>query len=356
MITEEELDIELEEIAVISEDNPHLLTIKISKLEHLVYVPKILVVFFRTAPFSYLEIIYNPKLDLNSNTEIMKYDAAMKHLSEILEAATKCGLESLSLKNLPIGSKVGAHSLSKWLQTNNKLTSLDITNTGLCDDGAVAVLDGLSQNTTLQELRLGNNGFCRRTTFNFHRLFQHNFSLQLLDIDLGHRTHNGQASDKVNKGFDKMLERNKALSQLKTSQSFCQCLKMFGFSKEITSIMLDYFFSLTENDKKVILNDIFPGSESKEKSEQHFAVRIQELRSLCISPRSDTLAAAGDSIPTLRLSSIPKIVCQSNKTTSLSAEESPLLESTQKVGSAYGHDRHDGLDGRVKRNSIGKSA
>ena len=101
------------------------------------------------------------------------------------------------------------------LHNNKVLLTLDISSNrrGMTDDVALAILDCLKNNTTLQELNLSNNKLTHRGACIFVRAFEVNKTLQVLDIS------NNELFDEGTVAVSRSLENNTAIKILNLSNN-----------------------------------------------------------------------------------------------------------------------------------------
>lgn len=125
-------------------------------------------------------------------------DGSMLPLMEILEESkniTKVNLSDVSMQiyNYPGNGNSNARALMQILKKNNSIVDLNLSNTGLDDDGIKEISDGIKVNKTLEYLNLSRNHFGEIGAKHLTEALQMNKTIKRIDLSqnaLGFRSIN----------------------------------------------------------------------------------------------------------------------------------------------------------------------
>lgn len=125
-------------------------------------------------------------------------DGSMLPLMEILEESkniTKVNLSDVSMQiyNYPGNGNSNARALMQILKKNNSIIDLNLSNTGLDDDGIKEISDGIKTNKTLEYLNLSRNHFGEIGAQHLTEALQVNKTIKRIDLSqnaLGFRSIN----------------------------------------------------------------------------------------------------------------------------------------------------------------------
>lgn len=125
-------------------------------------------------------------------------DGSMLPLMEILEESkniTKVNLSDVSMQiyNYPGNGNSNARALMQILKKNNSILDLNLSNTGLDDDGIKEISDGIKANKTLEYLNLSRNHFGEEGARHLTEALQMNKTIKRIDLSqnaLGFRSIN----------------------------------------------------------------------------------------------------------------------------------------------------------------------
>lgn len=90
-----------------------------------------------------------------ADVKLLLTDTAKDNKNDGLSTAFLCNAEEIVVKDKPVGDKIAF--LTGFLQLNESLVSLNVSNTGMSHCGALAVANALSRSRSLQRLNVSGN-------------------------------------------------------------------------------------------------------------------------------------------------------------------------------------------------------